>query len=137
MAELTTKQCLGKVPLFKDLDEKHLERISQLATRLDLPAGKELTHEGATGHEFVVVLKGDVEIRHEGEVVATAGPGDFIGEIALLSDRPRTATAVTKSPVVIEVIGRREFLDMLDNEPEVASKLQTAMDARLKELDAS
>ena len=137
MADLTTKQCLGKVPLFRDLDEKHLERISQLATRLDLPEGKELTHEGAAGHEFVVVLKGEVEIRHLGEVVATAGPGDFIGEIALLADRPRTATAITKTPVVVEVIGRRDFLTMLDEEPEVAAKLETAMDERLKELDAS
>ena len=134
---LTTDECLAKVPLFKNLSKKHLKRVAQLATRLDLPAGKELTHEGATGHEFVIVLDGEVEIRHGDEVVATRGAGDFVGEIALLADRPRTATVVTKTPVSVEVIGRREFTTMLDDEPEVAAQLKEAMAERLAELDES
>ena len=133
--KMTTDECLAQVPLFKDLSKKHLKRIAQLATRLDLPAGKALTHEGEAGHEFVIVLDGEVEIRHGDEVVATRGAGDFVGEIALLADRPRTATVVAKTPVAIEVIGRREFLTMLDDEPEVAAQLRAAMDQRLAELD--
>jgi CRP-like cAMP-binding protein len=58
-----------------------------------------------------------------------------VGEIALLADRPRTATVVTKTPVKLEVIGRREFLTMLEHEPDVAAQLKSAMDERLKELD--
>src|SRR5206468_3705872 len=107
-----------------------LGRIAQLATRLDLREGKELIREGEVGHEFLVVLDGEVEVRHDDKVVATRGAGEYFGEIALLSDRPRTATVVAKTPVSVEVIGRREFLTMLDNEPEVAAQLRTAMDQR-------
>src|SRR5688500_9485656 len=80
-SKMSTEECLAQVPLFKDLSKKHLKRIAQLATSLELPPGKELTHEGATGHEFVVVLEGEVEVRHGDEVIATRGAGDFVGEI--------------------------------------------------------
>ena len=133
---ISTLDCLGRVPLFRDLDKKHLQRVAQLATRLDLPEGKELIRQGETGQEFVIVLKGELEVRADDTVVATSGPGDFVGEIALLTDRPRTATVVAKTPVAVEVIGRREFLTLLDNEPEIAAQLKTAMDERLAELDA-
>ena len=133
----STLDYLGKVPLFQGLDKKHLQRVAQLATRLDLPEGKELIRQGEAGHEFVIVLNGELEVRRDDEVVATSGPGDYVGEIALLADRPRTATVVAKTPVAVEVIGRREFLTMLDNEPEIASHLQQAMKDRLAELDAS
>ena len=136
MDEHTTQELLAKVPLFKGLDKKHLDQIARLATRLDLPEGKQLTREGASGQEFVIVLEGEVEVRHGDEVIATMGAGDFVGEIALLTDRPRTATVVTKTPVKIEVIGRRDFLDMLDQAPDVAAQLESVMKARLAELDA-
>ena len=135
--KVSTVDSLGKVPLFKGLDKKHLQRVAQLATKLSLPEGKELIREGETGHEFVIVLDGEVDVLHDDKVIATRGPGDFVGEIALLADRPRTATVVTKTPVSVEVIGRREFLTMLDNEPEIAAQLESAMKDRLAELDAS
>ncbi|MEX1144872.1 MAG: cyclic nucleotide-binding domain-containing protein, partial [Acidimicrobiia bacterium] len=128
---LSTDECLAQVPLFKDLSKKHLQHIASLATRLDLPAGRELTTEGATGHEFLVVLDGEVEVRVGDRVVATRGPGEFFGEIALLEHRPRTATVVAKTPVVVEVIGQREFTTMLNDEPEVKAQLEAAMAQRL------
>lgn len=133
----TTDELLAKVPLFKDLDKKHLQHVASLATRLDLPAGRELTREGAVGHEFLIVLEGEVEVRHGDKVVATRGPGEFFGEIALLENRPRTATVVSKTPVAVEVIGQREFATLLDDEPEVAAKLKEAMATRLAELKES
>ena len=133
--KLSTDELLANVPLFKGLDKKHLKRVAQLATRLDLPAERELTREGQPGHEFLVVLEGEVEVRVGDKVVATRGPGDFLGEIALLEHRPRTATVVTKTPVVVEVIGRREFATLLDDEPEVAAQLKSAMAERLAELE--
>ncbi len=134
---LSTDQLLAQVPLFKDLSKKHLQHISSLATRLDLAAGRELTREGDTGHEFLVVLEGEVEVRHGDKVIATRGPGEYFGEIALLDHRPRTATVVAKTPVVIEVIGQREFATLLDDEPEVAAQLRSAMAQRLAELEES
>ncbi len=130
----TTDECLAEVPLFKDLPKKHLQKIAQLATRLDLPAGKELTREGEFGHEFLIVLSGEVDVKQGDKVIATRGAGEYFGEIALLDHRPRTATVVAKTPVTVEVIGQREFATMLADEPEVAAQLMSTMAARLDEL---
>jgi len=129
--ELTTDERLARVPLFASLSKKDLKKISSLATRLDLPAGKELTHQGSVGNEFLVVLDGEVDVMIDGDVVATRGPGDYFGEIALLDDRPRTATVVAKTPVSIEVIGRREFKALIEDQPEIAQQLLTTMAQRL------
>lgn len=135
MTQKSTDELLAQVPLFKDLSKKHLQQIAQLTTRLDLPAGKELTKEGEFGHEFMIVLDGEVEVRHGDKVIAERGAGEFFGEIALLDHRPRTATVVAKTPVTVEVIGQREFATMLADEPEVAAQLMSTMAQRLAELD--
>ena len=67
--------------------------------------------------------------------IATRGPGTYVGEIALLDHRPRTATVVAKTPVSIEVIGQREFAGLLSEVPEISQKLIPAMAKRLADLD--
>jgi CRP/FNR family transcriptional regulator, cyclic AMP receptor protein len=124
---------LAEVPLFSKLSKKQLREVSSLATRLDFPAGKELTHQGGIGNEFIIVLEGEVEVQIDGEVIATRGPGEYFGEIALLEDRPRTATVVAKTAVACEVIGRREFATLVNDVPEIAQQLQTTMAERLQE----
>jgi len=133
--ELTTDERLAQVPLFAGLSKKDLKKVSSLATRLDLPAGKELTHQGSTGNEFVIVLDGDVDVVIDGKVIASRGPGDFFGEIALLDDRPRVATVIARTPVTVEVIGRPEFRALIHDQPEIAQQLLAAMAQRLAEDD--
>src|SRR5438309_2629151 len=94
---------LAQVPLFASLSKKDLRRISQLATPLQQPAGAVLTREGKVGHEFIIVLEGEVEIRKGDQLVATRGPGTYLGEIALIDHRPRTATVVATTPVSLEI----------------------------------
>jgi CRP/FNR family transcriptional regulator, cyclic AMP receptor protein len=132
-----TEDWLQKVPLFRGLSKKQLRDISGLATRLNEPAGAVLTQEGKIGHEFIIVVDGEIEIRTGDRVVATRGPGDYVGEIALLDNRPRTATVVAKTPVVIEVIGQREFRSLLAGAPELSNDIMSTMAQRLAELDAS
>lgn len=132
MKELTTDQRLAQIPLFAGLSKKELAAVSGLATRLDLEAGRELTKQGETGNEFVIVLDGEVDVVIDGNVVATRGAGDYFGEIALLSERPRTATVVAKTPVSIEVIGRREFRSLVSEQPQIEAQLETAMAERLE-----
>jgi len=134
MADATTEEMLAKVPLFEGLSKKHLRQVASLATRLDEPAGKALTKEGQRGMEFIVILDGEVEVRRGDEVIATRGPGDYVGEIALVEDVPRTATVVTKTPATIEVIGRQEFSTLLADEPEIAAKIRETAAKRLAEL---
>jgi CRP/FNR family transcriptional regulator, cyclic AMP receptor protein len=126
---------LAQVPLFEGLSKKELRMISQLATYLEEPAGTVLTREGATGHEFIIVLDGEIEVRQGDRVVATRGAGSYIGEIALLDHRPRTATVTAKTPIRIEVIGQREFAGLLAEVPELSQQLLGAMARRLDDLE--
>ena len=137
MAKRTTEELLAQVPLFKDFSKKHLQKVASLMTRIDVQPGKELTHEGGHGQEFIVILEGDVEIRHGDKVIASRGAGDYVGEISLLDDRPRTATVVATTPAVIDVIGRREFMTLLHDEPEIGEKIKATAEQRLKEIDAA
>jgi CRP-like cAMP-binding protein len=128
---------LAQIPLFQGLSKKELRNLSSLATRLEEPAGKVLTKEGQQGYEFIIVLEGEVEVRQHGEVIAKRGAGDYFGEIALLDNRPRTATVVAVTPVVIEVIERREFLGLVADNPEISQAIMATMAQRLEQLDDS
>ncbi len=128
---------LARVPLFQGLSKDDLRLVSSLATELSLPAGKAITVEGRVGYEFVVIQEGYVEVRKGGRAVASRGPGDYVGEIALVADRSRTATVVAKTPVSVAVIGRREFRALLDRVPELDAQIRSVADARLAELDGA
>ena len=127
---------LASMPLFQGLSKRELELVSTMTTRVEFEPGKVLAHEGDRGNEFILVLDGTVEIRHDGHVVATRGPSDYVGEIALLTGQPRTATVVTTTPVTAEVIARREFLGLVAEVHEVSDRARAAMPHRLAELAA-
>lgn len=133
----TTEELLKQVPLFADLSKSALREVASLATRLDLSAGSELTHQGEVGGEFIIVLDGFVDVVIDGEVVATCGPRDFFGEIALLEGRgKRVATVVAKTDVAIDVIGRRDFSILLADIPQIDATLRATMQDRLSENQA-
>jgi CRP-like cAMP-binding protein len=136
MSNASTEELFAKVPLFKGLSKKQLGQVRNLATRIDVDAGRELTHEGRTGQEFIIVLDGEVEVRRGDDVVARCGAGDYVGEIALIDDRPRTATVVATTAALLEVIGQREFAGLLSQEPEIAERIRATAAQRLAELDA-
>ena len=133
MRSRTTDELLSRVPLFSGLSKKDLHELSNLTTRLNLAAGRELTHQGALGREFVIVLEGTVSVVIDGDIVAELGAGDFFGEIALLQGQPRNATVVAKTDVVVDVIGRAEFSVLLGDRPEIHEKVHAAMARRLAE----
>jgi CRP/FNR family transcriptional regulator, cyclic AMP receptor protein len=126
---------LAAVPLFEGLSKKQLRRISGLMTRIDRPAGQVLTTEGKPGFEFFIVLEGEVEVRLGDRVVATRGPGEYVGEIALVDRRPRTATVVATSPVSVEVLSRGEFVSLLAEVPELSEQIMATMARRLADLE--
>jgi CRP-like cAMP-binding protein len=125
---------LATVPLFHDLSKKQLRLISQLATELDEPAGTVLIQEGKPGHEFIVVIEGEIEIRQHDRVIGEHGAGSYVGEIALLEHCPRTATVVAKTPVRLEVIGQREFSGLLAEVPELSRQVKATAARRLAEV---
>jgi CRP-like cAMP-binding protein len=127
---------VASTPLFKGLSKRELELVATVSTHMEFEAGRVLAREGARGDEFILLLDGSVEIRHDDHVVAMRGPDDYIGEIALLTGRPRTATVVTATPVTATVIGRREFLGLLAEVHEVSDRTRATMPDRLAELAA-
>lgn len=132
----TTDELLAGIPLFAGLSKKDLREISKLTTRLNLKQGRELTQQGGRGSEFIIVLEGSVEVVIDGNVEATCGAGDFFGEIALLEDRPRTATVIAKTDVVVDVISRAEFKTLRDAHPQIDEQLRTVTKNRLAEDEA-
>jgi CRP/FNR family transcriptional regulator, cyclic AMP receptor protein len=128
---------LGAVPLFEGLSRNQLRRISSLMTRIDRPSGKVLITEGQPGCEFFIVLEGEVEVRQGDRVIATRRAGEYVGEIALLDRRPRTATVVATMPVSVEVLNQREFVSLLAQAPELSEHILATMAQRLADLETS
>ena len=117
----STDERLARIPLFEGLSKQQLSQVSSLMTPLDLKAGK--------------VLARQVEVARDGKIIAVRGPGDFIGEIALLDNRPRTATVTARTDVVVEVLNRGEFASLLAEAPELSSQIMATMARRLAALD--
>jgi CRP/FNR family transcriptional regulator, cyclic AMP receptor protein len=108
---------LQTVPLFKDLSKKDLAAVSRIADEIDFSAGRELIREDTTGTQFFVLLEGEAEVRRRGRKVNKLGPGDFFGEIALLTDHATTATVTTSTAVTVVVITRTNFKRLLREAP--------------------
>jgi len=122
---------IRSVPLFEHCSKKDLQQIAQTADEIDLRAGKVLIEEGERGREFFVIVSGEVEVRRKGRKLATLGPGSFVGEMALLSKIPRTATVTAVTPLDVLVITDRAFLDLLDKVPELWPKVAQALAERV------
>jgi CRP-like cAMP-binding protein len=129
----TKVQALKGVPLFEDLSRKDLVQLERVCEDLQVEPGKVLCKEGEVGHEFFVLVDGTVQVTRKGRRVATLRGGDFVGEIALVTELPRTATVAAETPVRLFVLTRREFHAVLDQNPKVERKVLRALARRLAE----
>lgn len=124
-------EALKAVPLFARCSKKELGEIAQITDEIDLPEGKVLTKEGASGREFFVLMEGSADVRRKRRKVGTLGPGDFLGEIALVTKAPRTATVKTTSPVRALVVSEQNFRRLLAHSPQVQIKVLEALAERV------
>jgi CRP/FNR family transcriptional regulator, cyclic AMP receptor protein len=125
---------ISRVPLFSRCSKRQLNEIAMLADEIDLPAGRTLTREGSRGREFFVILEGSAEVRRNGQLIGSLCGGDFLGEVALVTDVPRTATVTTTTPVHVLVVATREFRQLLRTSPEIQGKVLEAVAERLAAL---
>lgn len=123
---------LATIPLFTGLRRRELDKIARLCTEIRIPAGRVLCREGEIGHEFFVLEQGAAEVTVGGTPVATVGPGDFFGELALLDAGPRNATVTAKDEVSVLVLSQQEFQALLEEEPIVAVRMLPAIGQRLR-----
>ena len=123
---------LKRVPLFARMGRHELERLGQLADEIEVGLDRHVTEQGDTGHEFFVVLDGRLMVLDGTRPIATLGPGDFFGEIALIESVPRTATVRAEGIAQLLVIGHREFHALMDEFPSIRRAVMDALAERVR-----
>ena len=124
-------ELLKSVPLFAGCSKTELRQLAKTADEIDLRQGTVLTREGRPGREFFVLIDGTAEVTKKGKKIADLGPGDWLGEIALITDSPRTATVTATSPVDVLVITDRRFRSVVETMPSIALKVLACVGERL------
>ena len=124
-------ELLKKVPLFAGCSKSELRELATTADEIDLRDGHVLTKEGRPGREFFVLVAGTARVTRNGKQIADLGTGDWFGEIALLTDAPRTATVTATSPVDVLVITDRGFRRVVESMPSIALKVLACVGERL------
>ena len=124
-------ELLKSVPLFAGCSKNELRQLAKTADEIDLRQGTVLTREGRPGREFFVLIDGTAEVTKKGKKIADLGPGDWLGEIALITDSPRTATVTATSPVDVLVITDRRFRSVVETMPSIALKVLACVGERL------
>jgi CRP-like cAMP-binding protein len=124
-------ELLKRVPLFAGCSKSELRELAKTADELDIREGTVLTREGRTGKEFFVLVDGTAQVTKSGKKVADLKGGDWFGEIALLTDSPRTATVTATSPVDVLVITDRRFRTVVETMPSIALKVLSCVGERL------
>lgn len=123
-------ELLRGVPLFADLDDRSLQAVAVLAREQVRKAGEVLMLEGEPGDEFYVIVEGTVRIERGGRTIRSMTPGGFLGEIALVERRPRTATATAVSDVTVLALRQHEFDRLLETMPAVHRRVRSAIERR-------
>lgn len=122
---------LRGLPLFELCSKRDLRRIAAIAVEREVDEGSDLIREGEPADEFYVVVEGEVEIRRRSRRVTRLGHGSFVGEIALLSRSPRTATVTATTPLRVLAISGRDFVALLDTLPELWLKVARTLADRV------
>jgi CRP-like cAMP-binding protein len=127
---------LDQLPLFAGLSKKQRKVVAQHAEEVDIAAGTELVHEGSLAWEFFVIENGEAEVRQGTVTIRTLGPGDFFGEIGVLTGpgTRRSASVVTTSPMTAVVVTSHELRAIAGEMPDVAERLRAAIAERTKQL---
>jgi CRP/FNR family transcriptional regulator, cyclic AMP receptor protein len=124
-------EALGRAPLFVGLSKKELRELARVTDDLKVDRGTVLCREGKIGQEFFVIVEGEAEVTKSGKRIATRSGGDFVGEIALLTTKTRTATVTATTPLRCFVLTQTAFRQILEESPSVQIKVMRALAERL------
>ncbi|MGH3093787.1 MAG: cyclic nucleotide-binding domain-containing protein, partial [Gaiellaceae bacterium] len=127
-------ELLRSIPIFAPLPAAALEHLAASLVRTELATGGEVFRQGDAGDRFYVVGAGSVAIEIDGARSSELGPGEFFGEIALLRDVPRTATARAASDAELYSLDRDEFIAAVTGHPASVEAADAVIGARLGSL---
>jgi len=135
------EELLKSVPMFSELGKKDLERLSRLMVPRSVKAGETIIKENDQAAGFFVISDGKAEAvrgadSDHPQVLATFGPGDWFGEMALFEGFPRSATVRAVEDTETLAMTRWDFMAELKNHPEIAVGMLPTLVRRLRDLDA-
>lgn len=131
-------EALARVPVFSPLDERNRRKLAKLCTFRSFDAGDVLYEDGAMGLGLFIVTEGRVEIyKNAGDTrvsLGTVGPGGMLGQLALIDDQPRAASAAALERTECLLVTRDSFLTLVKKEPQIAWCLTPDLAGRIREL---
>jgi len=124
---------LPTVPLFVGLDEDEIAEIANMAERREVTKGEKLIEQGRFGDSFYIVASGEAMVYIADQYVASIGEGSAIGEMALIEHRPRNATVIAETDMVVAEFSVKDFLKLLDRYPTANLRINELLNRRLQE----
>ena len=128
-------QTLRGVEGLSTLSDAELSRLASIADIAEVPDGTVLTREGRRGREAFLIVSGEARVAREGDEIATLGPGQFVGEMALLDHEPRSADVVSVGSTRVLVFDPNAFQEMLRSAPGLTRRLLSQVSSRLRTMD--
>jgi CRP-like cAMP-binding protein len=123
---------LGRTARYGRCPRRERQVISQVSTRIDVPAGAVLARQGRPGREFAIVLTGGASVFADGRLASALLAGDHLGDVALLETGHSPATVVAETPMTLAVVGATEFNTLLERSPSVARAVLSSLASRLR-----
>jgi CRP/FNR family transcriptional regulator len=135
----STEDFIKKIPLFKGLNKRHRTTIAKTVFERSFDAGETIIKQGEQGLGMYMIRSGRVEVVREGageeQRLNTLGPGEYFGEIALLTDQPRTATVRAVEPTECLVLTAWNFRSEVQQSADLATQLLKVVGERLARSD--
>ena len=137
-AQTNVAELLARVPLLSGLSEAELDRIAQVAVPRSYPKGARVFHEGDRSDACYVIRDGEIRVTREHSdgraiALATLGPGEIVGELAMLDGEVRSASVEALTDVELLAIAAQDMRGLLERNPEITSKLVIALTRRVRE----
>src|SRR2546423_849940 len=129
------RELLKRVPLFKGLDDKHIDSLARTFTDRTFSAGQDITSEGGGGAGFFIIESGEAVVTVSGEERRTLGSGDYFGEVALIDEGSRSATIKAKTDVKCYGLTPWQFRPLVEENASIAWPLLVSMAHRLREVE--
>jgi CRP/FNR family cyclic AMP-dependent transcriptional regulator len=135
-----TVETLRRVPLFEGISDRHLKSLSKWTSTRRYDAGQAIVSQGQTGLGLYCIQSGAVKVTISGprgdQELRNMGPGETFGELALLDDKPRSATVTALEPTTAVLLDKSQFRAELRSHPEIALQILETLVAWLRESDS-
>ncbi len=126
---------LELVPLFSDCSSQVLDQLAEVTTEFEFAADTPIVQQGQVGNGLYIIVSGGARIVAGSGELARFGPGDFFGELSVIDQQPRTATAFALGDTVCLALASWDLVAVLEREPVLAMNLLRELVRRLREAD--